>query len=148
MSSRAYIRVEPQEGQNPDNMGMIDYWGSVSFDDGSDPEEFDFQAPAGLVVDGEFPVPPRAKMWVAGALAELSFHVEDALDTLLPLGRVSLEAGLPSDESTLRGGGQRLAWVSSESLSSLGKDCHKRDVQWVLEQTLSPGLSSRPRVRL
>ena len=74
-------------------------------------------------------------------------ETDDVINALLPYGRVSLEVGLPSDESDFRGGGQRLEWKSNESLAEMGARCEERDAQWRMEQRLpeSTTPASRPR---
>lgn len=149
MVSRAYIRIEPQEGAEPDGLGMVPYFLDIFLEGGSDPgpEEIEFMAPAGLVAGGEFPFPPRAMMWVAwGICDQADVVVEAALNPLLARGKVLLEAGLPNDESQSRG--KRVVWRSSDSLDVVGADCEKRDVQWRLEQAPIPPAPARPRSRL
>lgn len=136
MSSRAYIRIEKIPHLEPLAKGMAWYAIHAQCDDGKAADDFEFEAPADLVSEGAFLGVSRAQAWIARALSEEATETDDAINALLPYGHVSLEVGLPSDESDLRGGGQRLAWKSNETLAEMGSRCEERDAQWRMEQRL------------
>lgn len=148
MSSRAYVRVEANPHQEPSDPGMAWYFLNAHCDDNNASDEFEFEGPDDLIVGNSFPDPDRAKMWVAHALNEWAMETDDAINTLLPLGRVSLEVGLPSDDTELRGGGQRLTWASCDSLALVGANCAQRDAQWTLDSSLPAPSIAPPKTRM